>query len=76
MELGLTLTSAYFATCKSLAGQTQLLQQKLFKNRKTIDEQSQELTERGQQLITVRLEKRNNQWWHAIARRRDAGKDM
>ena len=58
MELALSLSSTHLATWKSLdEDQTQLLQQELAMNRKTIVKQSQELVERGQQLITARLEK-------------------
>ena len=42
---------------KELEGQTQCLQKEVAMNRKVIDEQSKELTEKGQQLITARLEK-------------------
>ena len=50
---------------KELEGQTQCLQKEVAMNRKVIDEQSKELTEKGQQLITARLEKRKNQWLRA-----------
>ena len=75
MEVALTLISAHLAMWQPLdEDQTQLLQQELVINCKTIYGQSQELTERGQQLITARLEKRNKQWWHTISRRHCAGK--
>ena len=54
MELALSLTSTHLATWKSLDGdQTQLLQQEVAMNRKTIVKQSQELVERGQQLMAA-----------------------
>ena len=57
-ELAFSWTSSNLASWKSWTeDQTQFVQQEVAMNRKTIDEQSKELTEKGQQLITARLDK-------------------
>ena len=65
-KLAFSLASSNLVSWKSWTeGQTQCLQQEVTMNRKTIDGQSKELTEKGQQLITARLKKRKNQWLRA-----------
>ena len=76
-ELAFSWTSSNLASWKSWTeDQTQFVQQEVAMNRKTIDEQSKELTEKGRQVITARLEKRNNQWLRTTTRIYYAEKGM
>ena len=73
-ESAFSLASSNLASWKSWTeGQTQCLQQEVAMNRETIDEQSKELTEMGQQLITARPEKRKKQWLRATTIARACG---
>ena len=76
-KLAFSLASLNLASWKSWTeGQTQCLQQEVAMNRKTIYEKSKELTEKGQQLMTARLEREEKQWLRATTRIHFTGKGM